>query len=145
MKILVSKCLLGERCRFDGRSKTNQAVLKLIEGHEVIAVCPEVMGGMEVPHTPCERIGDKVIGKDGKDYSDKFIKGAKIAADLCAKNHCDIAILKSKSPSCGYRLIYDGNFNGNLIPGNGLLTDELLKQDIKIYNEDEIKDYFLEK
>lgn len=139
MKILVSKCLLGERCRFDGRSKANQKVLDFLKDHEIIPVCPEVMGGMQIPHTPCERIDDKVMGKDGNDYTDKFQNGAKIALDLCLANDCHYAILKAKSPSCGHDYIYDGNFNGTLIKGHGCLTEKLLKHDIKIYNEDEIE------
>lgn len=144
MKILVSKCLLGERCRFDGKSKSNQKVIDFLKNHEVIGVCPEVMGGMDVPHPPCERINDKIIGKDGIDYSDKFYKGASIAYDLCMQNNCKLAILKAKSPSCGKDLIYDGNFDGTLIKGNGVLSDKLLKENIKIINEDEIDDLDLE-
>lgn len=139
MKILVSKCLLGEPCRYNGKAKKDAAVCAFLKDKEVIAVCPEVMGGMSIPHEPCERLDTKVIGLSGQDYSDKFLKGAKHAYQIATKEEVKLAILKSKSPSCGKDYIYDGHFNHHLREGHGLLTEMLLKAGVKVYREDELE------
>lgn len=133
--ILVSACLLGERCRYDGKSKPCDEVIKLNEKYNLIPVCPEVLGGLETPRTPCEIQNDRVISADGIDRTREYINGAEIALKIAKQNNCKSAILKSKSPSCGKGKIYDGTFSGTLTDGNGITAQLLSDYGIKVYNE----------
>lgn len=133
--ILVSACLLGERCRYDGKSKPCDEVIKLNEKYNLIPVCPEVLGGLETPRTPCEIQNDRVISADGIDRTIEYTTGAQIALEIAKENNCKVAILKSKSPSCGKGKIYDGTFSGTLTDGNGITAQLLSDYGIKVYNE----------
>ncbi len=137
-KIGVSACLLGHNVRYDGTSKKNEELLKLLEGQEVIAICPEVAGGFSVPHDPCEIALDKVISSENNDVTDIFVKGAE--ASLKIIEDCDFVVLKSKSPSCGYGKIYDGSFSGKLVDGNGIFARLCLEHKIKIFTEEDLDD-----
>ena len=138
MIILVSACLLGEKVRYDGSDKQNDFVLSLKKNHTLIPVCPESLGGLEIPRLPSEIVNDKVLRKDGLDLSVNFISGAMKAYETADKLEIDFAILKSKSPSCGYKEIYDGSFSGKLKDGNGIFTEILLKNNIRIFTENDI-------
>ena len=136
--ILVSACLLGEACRYDGKSKPCAAVLALGQHYNLIPVCPEVLGGLPTPRTPSEICGDRVLMRDGTDVTENYQRGANIALQTAQKQNCTVAILKEKSPSCGSGLIHNGNFDGGLIEGNGV-TARLLKQNgIHVLGESEI-------
>ena len=138
MNILVSACLLGEACRYDGKSKGDERVLSLAKEHNLIPVCPERDGGLSIPRDPCERIGDKVLTKEGKDCTNEYQKGAEIALDLCKKHGCKYAVLKLNSPSCGCRGIYDGTFTRTLVENKKGVAAELLSQNgIIVLGEDE--------
>ena len=138
MNILVSACLIGEACRYDGKSKPNADVIDLSKKHNLIPVCPERDGGLLVPRDPCERIGDKVLTKEGKDCTKEYRKGAEIALDLCKKHSCKYAVLKLNSPSCGCRGIYDGSFTRTLVENKKGVAAELLSQNgIIVLGEDE--------
>ena len=132
MKILVSACLMGYNCKYNGKNNYNSKIVKLLEGHEVICVCPEMLGGLTCPRTPCERIKDRVIDKNGNDCTEQFIKGAIKAFDLAKEKHVDLAIVQKRSPSCGSSLIYDGTFKGNLVVGSGVFTEMLRSLNIPI-------------
>lgn len=138
MIILVSACLLGEKVRYDGSDKQNDFVLSLKKNHTLIPICPESLGGLEIPRLPSEIVNDKVLRKDGLDLSANFISGAMKAYETADKSEIDFAILKSKSPSCGYKEIYDGSFSGKLKDGNGIFTEILLKNNIRIFTENDI-------
>ena len=138
MNILVSACLLGEACRYDGKSKGDERVIALSKEHNLIPVCPERDGGLSIPRDPCERIGDKVLTKEGKDCTKEYRKGAEIALDLRKKHSCKYAVLKLNSPSCGCRGIYDGSFTRNLIENKKGVAAELLSENgIVVLGEDE--------
>ena len=138
MNILVSACLLGEPCRSDGKSKPNAEVISLSKKHNLIPVCPERDGGLSIPRDPCERIGDKVLTKEGKDCTKEYQKGAEIALDLCKKHSCKYAVLKLNSPSCGCRGIYDGTFTRTLVQDKKGVAAELLENSgIIVLGEDE--------
>ena len=137
-KILVSACLLGRLCRYDGRQVPCKEVIQLKDRYDFVEVCPEVMGGLPTPRIPSERVNDKVINKAGIDVSVNYKKGAEIALELCKKHGIKIALLKEKSPSCGSRGIYDGSFGGVLIPGEGVTAELLRKNGIKVYGESEV-------
>ena len=105
--ILVSACLLGIGCRYDGKHKADLNVLKLKEKYNLIPVCPEIYGGLTTPRVPSERIGDKVMMKDGRDVTENYTRGANEALELCRIFNIKTAILKERSPSCGKGEIYD--------------------------------------
>ena len=135
MKILVSACLLGEACRYDGKSKPCAAVQALAKEHELIPVCPEVLGELPTPRPPCEIVGDRVIDKSGIDRTEAYKKGAKATLRIAQKHGCTTAILKEKSPSCGRALIHNGKFDGGLVKGNGIAAQLLLENGITVYGE----------
>lgn len=136
--IIVSACLLGESCRYDGKSKPCQAVIALREKYNLIPVCPEVMGGLETPRYPSEIIGESVIGKDGSDNTKEYKKGAEIALSIALQNDAKKAVLKAKSPSCGKGRIYDGTFSGTLKEGDGITAKLFMENGIEVLPEDEI-------
>ena len=137
-KIIVSACLLGVPCRYDGKSKPENDVIALKDRYELIPVCAEVLGGLPTPRVGAEIVGDKVVRSDGVDVTYEYHKGAREVLKIAKENGCKIAILKSKSPSCGKGKIYDGTYTRTLIDGNGVLTDLLLKNNIEVYTETEI-------
>lgn len=137
-KILVSACLLGTPCRYDGKSKPCDAVIALSQYFELIPVCPEVMGGLQTPRVPAERTGDKVITENGKDVTKEYLLGAQNALRTAKENGCRIAVLKEKSPSCGKGRIYDGTHTKTLTEGNGTTAELLLKNGITVIGESEI-------
>ena len=128
MIILVSACLLGENCKYDGGSNRNEWLLKLGEEHTLIPVCPEMLGGLPAPRSPSEIVGGIVMGRDGRSYDSAFRNGARAAFEIAKESGAELAILQSRSPSCGVSEIYDGTFSGAKIPGSGVFAS-LLKQE----------------
>lgn len=139
-KILVSACLAGVNCKYNGKNNLTPILEKLKEKYEFIYICPEHDGGLPIPRDPSERIGNKVISNKGKDVTEEYTKGASIALALALKNDCKIAILKDGSPSCGNTYIYDGTFHHNKIKGKGVTAEVLTQNGIKIYTENEIEE-----
>lgn len=135
MKILVSKCLLGENCRYKGDNCKNDEVLALGNKNELIGVCPEILGGLPTPRCPGERVGDKVLGNNGSDLTAEYRLGAQKTLEIAQSEGVELCILKSRSPSCGCGVIYDGTFSGKLIPGDGVTAELLKKHGFKIKNE----------
>lgn len=136
MKLLVSACLLGESCRYDGKSKPVDLSF-LPEGTELIPICPEKMGGLPTPRPPCELKENKAVRKDGTDCTDAYQKGAHEALRLAEENGVKAALLKEKSPSCGCGKVYDGTFTGTLVEGNGITASLLLSRGIAVFGENE--------
>ena len=143
MKIVVSACLLGEPCRYDGRSKPCEAVIRLGERHELIPVCPEVMGGLLTPRPPAELQADgRVMNREGIDVSAAYRKGAEETLRVAREQGCEMALLKEKSPSCGNGHIYDGSFTGTLIPGQGMTARLLTQHGICVLGETDLQSLF---
>ena len=142
--ILVSACLLGICCRYDGACKPNEDVIKLREKFVLIPICPEVDGGLPTPRTPSERVGDRVLMSDGKDVTDNFRAGAEAALERARTFSCSCAVLKARSPSCGNGSTYDGTFSGTLTPRDGVAAELLKANGITVYTEENI-DALLEK
>ena len=136
--ILVSACLLGVCCRYDGESKPNSDVTSLREKFTLIPICPEVDGGLPTPRTPSERIGDKVLMRDGRDVTENYLSGAKAALERARLFSCPAAILKARSPTCGSGRIYDGSFSGALTDRDGVCAELLKSEGIDVYTEEEI-------
>lgn len=142
---IVSACLAGIKCRYDGNSSDNEFVMNLILEGQAIAVCPELLGGLKTPRPACEVItGDngrrRVVTKDGQDFTKEFAEGAMKTLEVAKKEGITKAILKSKSPSCGCGLIHDGTFTGAMISGNGLTADLLIKSGIAVYTDKQIEE-----
>ncbi len=137
MNILISACLMGRKCRYDGKDK-NEIDLSALKGHNLFPVCPEVDGGLSVPRPPAERVGPYIINNEGNDVTAEYTKGAEAALQTAFENNCNIAILKAKSPSCGKGKIYDGTFSRTLTDGNGVTAELLQKNGITVYTENEI-------
>lgn len=139
MKILVSACLLGENCKYDGGNNLSRKVLDFVRGHEVIPVCPEVMGGLSTPRHPAEICNDKVVNNKGISVDEAFRKGAALALRLAQEKGVTMAILQPRSPSCGSRQIYDGTFTRKLIPGQGIFARLLSQHGIKVVEPEELE------
>lgn len=122
MKVLVSACLMGVGCRYDGRACEE---LRLPEGVEAVPFCPEVYGGLTTPRPPAEIVGGRVLTREGADVTEAFVRGAEEAARLCQRMGIRLAVLKDKSPSCGAGWIHDGKFGGGLVEGWGYTARRL--------------------
>lgn len=144
MKIAVSACLLGENCKYNGGNNKNDDVIKLAERHTLIPICPECFAGLTIPRVPSEIKGGRVYSKDGKDITEEFYDGAEKALYVAEESGCQLAVLKERSPSCGFGKIYDGSFTGTLTDGNGIAAQMLYDHGIVIIGEsriDKIKMY----
>lgn len=136
-KTMVSACLAGFPCRYDGKSQLLPEIVELVRRGEALPLCPEQLAGLPVPRKPVEKVGDKSLAADGEDFTDIFDKAAQETLNLCQAFGCGKEILKSKSPSCGFGIIYDGSFSGRLVSGNGVTADLLQKNGIEIMTDEE--------
>lgn len=145
--ILVSSCLAGLKVRYNGTHCLDEKVAKLIEENKAVTVCPEVLGGLATPREPAEIIGGdgedvldgkaKVMTKSGKDVTEAFLKGAYATLEIAKKVNATLVVLKENSPSCGSTMIYNGEFNGNKIEGNGVTASLLKRNGFKVISEEE--------
>ncbi|SEL77601.1 Uncharacterized conserved protein YbbK, DUF523 family [Butyrivibrio sp. ob235] len=138
MKIMVSACLLGQDCKYNGGNNYCDKVASFLEGHEVIPVCPEVEGGLPVPRIPCEIVDGIVTNKQGESKDKEFRAGAEKCLQKAIAEKVDLVILQSRSPSCGVKQIYDGSFSGRLIEGQGVFAELLNKHGIKTMDSSEL-------
>ncbi|KDE74738.1 hypothetical protein FUSO7_01340 [Fusobacterium necrophorum BFTR-2] len=141
-KILISACLLGIPCRYDGRDNKIESLNLLQQQFDFVPICPEQLGGLSTPRCPCEIQGNKVMSKEGKDCTREFQEGAEKSLKLAKQWNIKTALLKAKSPSCGFGQIYDGSFSKKLITGNGLTAALLEKEGIRIFCETELDKFF---
>ena len=144
MNILVSRCLMGVPCRYDGKEKHNSAVERLREeGHVLVTVCPESDGGLPTPRPPAEVQPDgRVVNREETDVTDEYVRGAELALQTARAAHCTAAILKARSPSCGPSERYDGSFSRTLIPEPGIAAKMLADAGIRVVDEDHIAELF---
>lgn len=133
MKILVSACLLGINCRYDGAEKLNDTVAKLREKHTLIPFCPEIYGGLPTPRDPAEIRDGRVYTCNEKDVTTQYENGARGALKIAKMLNCDAALLQDRSPSCGVGLIHNGLFDGGLVEGNGVTARLLSENGITCY------------
>lgn len=137
-RVLVSACLLGMNCRYDGRGKELPGLKKLCERVDFVPFCPEQMGGLSTPRPPAERQGERVCTKEGKDVTAAYEKGAEMGVELARTLRCGCALLKTKSPACGVGEIYDGTFSGTLVAGEGLAAQKLREAGVVLFREDQL-------
>lgn len=138
MKIMVSACLLGENCKYNGGNNLSEKVLNYLKGHEVIPVCPEVLGGLSTPRLPAEIVKGVVTAKDGRSVDKEFRAGAMKGLELAKEEKIDLVILQSRSPSCGVKQIYDGTFSGNKIEGQGIFAKLLAENAFRIIDVEDL-------
>ena len=138
--LLVSACLLGFACKYSGGNNYSEKVARFIQGHEVVSVCPEVLGGLPVPRESAEIVNGVVKHKDGSSVDAEFRKGAQIALETVLERQVDLVILQSRSPSCGPNTIYDGSFSGKVIPGQGVFAQMLKEKGIKMIDVAELEE-----
>lgn len=139
MNILVSACLLGINCRYDGSGKIHKDIELLMGEHHLVPVCPEQLGGMATPRIPSERVKDRVLNQKKEDVTEYYIRGAEEVLKLAKLYQCKYAVLKEHSPSCGSKMIYDGTFSGKLIKGEGVTTQLLRKNGLTVFDESQIE------
>ena len=133
--LLISACLMGAACRYDGQRKPMEHLESLMERYHLIPVCPEQLGGLATPRTPAERVGDRVLTADGTDVTAAYTAGAEEVLRLAKLYGCAKALLKERSPSCGHGEIYDGTFSRRMIPGSGVAAQLLAENGIAVYGE----------
>ena len=135
---VVSMCLAGMPCQYDGKDNLVPEVRALLDRNEAIAVCPEVLGGLPTPRVPSEIQPDgRVLNRRGDDVTAQFVGGAEQAMTICREHGCAGAILKARSPSCGKGCVYDGSFTGTLVPGNGIFAQMLLEAGVPVMTEED--------
>lgn len=137
-KLLISACLIGTNCKYNGKNNYLKLVEELKKKYELIPVCPEILGGLDIPRNPSEIKNNKVISNKGIDVTKEFNLGAKSALDIAKNNNVNIVLLKDGSPSCGSSYIYDGTFSKTKIKGNGVTAALLKENGIKVFSENEI-------
>ena len=139
MRIAVSACLFGDNCKYNGGNNYSEKVAEFVKEHEVIKVCPEVMGGLPTPREPSEIVDGAVKHKDGTSVDAEFRKGAELALNKVISAGAELVILQSRSPSCGVNSVYDGTFSGTLIQGQGVFAKLLTENNIKVLDVSEIE------
>ncbi len=139
-RLLVSACLLGVCCRYDGKSQPQPGIEELAQRYQLVPVCPEQLGGLTTPRAPSERVGERVLSNQGADVTLHFQNGAQEALRIGKLLGCDGALLKQRSPSCGSRSVCDGSFTGKVIPGQGVFAQLLCQHGLPVYAEEDIPD-----
>lgn len=125
MKVLVSACIMGVNCKYNGKNNENVTAINFLKDKEVISICPEVLAGMKIPRSCAEIVDGRVVDENGNDVSLEYDKAVAVALSKIQNEEIDLVILQSRSPTCGVNQIYDGSFTGKLIPGMGLFAKAL--------------------
>lgn len=145
MKVIVSACLAGDNCKYNGGNNLNQKMMDFLHSHEIIKVCPEVLGGLPTPRPSAEIVDSQVMNIEGKNITKEFTLGAQKAFEIVQTKNPDLIILQSRSPSCGIKQIYDGSFSGKKIPGHGLFADLCIEAGYKVLDIEDIDVYLTAK
>ena len=138
MKVLVSACIMGSNCKYNGKNNVNIRAINFLKDKDVISICPEVLAGMKIPRSCAEIVNGRVVDETGNDVSLEYDKAVSIALSKIKNENIDLVILQSRSPTCGVNQIYDGSFTGKLIGGMGLFAKELKQRGYKVIDVEEI-------
>lgn len=138
MIVLVSACILGVNCKYNGKNNKNITAINFLKDKKVISICPEVLAGMKIPRSCAEIVNGRVVDENGNDVSSEYDKAVQIALSKIQNENIDLVILQSRSPTCGVNQIYDGSFTGKLISGMGLFAKELKQRGYKVIDVEEI-------
>ena len=136
VKIMVSACLLGRKCKYNGGDNASDRLIDVLRGHEIVPVCPEVAGGLPVPRRPCEIVDGTVMNDAGENVDAEFRHGAEICLSLAMEEKIDLAVLQPRSPSCGVGRIYDGTFSRRLTDGSGVFAALLAEHGFRTVTPD---------
>lgn len=138
MKILISACLLGRNCKYNGGNNFRQRVTDFAAGHEVVEYCPEVLAGLGVPRTPMEIVNGILANRDGVVVDQAVREAVARAMEEIEKLGIDCAVLQSRSPTCGVKQVYDGSFSGTLIDGQGVFARALMDAGIQVIDAEDV-------
>ena len=138
MKVLVSACLLGRNCKYNGGNNYNEKIAAFVKDKEVIQICPEVMAGLGIPRTPIEIVNGVLTDRDGKSVDAQLRGAVERAMEQIRQENIDCAILQSRSPTCGVNQIYDGTFSGRRITGSGVLAQALKDAGYRVIDAEDI-------
>ena len=138
MKILVSACLLGENCKYNGGNNYNGAVAEFVRGKEILSICPELMAGMGCPRTPIEIVDGVLMDRDGKNVDTAMRAAVETAMKQLSSEEIQCAVLQSRSPTCGVNQVYDGSFSGKLIPGAGIFAQALKEAGYRVIDAEDV-------
>ena len=141
MKILVSACLLGENCKYNGGNNYNAAVAEFVKSKEILPICPEMMAGMGCPRTPIEIVDGVLMDRNGNNVDESMREAVAQAMELIRKENIQCAVLQSRSPTCGVNQIYDGSFSGKLIKGSGVLAQALKAAGYQVIDAEDVGKY----
>ena len=141
MKIMVSACLAGENCKYNGGNNRNEKVLQLMSEHEVITVCPEQMGRLPTPRVPSEVKDGLVTARDGRNVDREFRTGAAKCLEIALREQPDLIVMQSRSPSCGVKQRYDGSFTGKLVDAPGVTAQLLMENGFRRVDVEDLSDY----
>ena len=138
MKILVSACLLGENCKYNGGNNYSSAVAEFVRGKAVLPICPELMAGMGCPRTPIEIVDGGLMERDGKNVDTAMREAVETAMKQLSSEEIQCAVLQSRSPTCGVNQVYDGSFSGKLIPGTGIFAQALKEAGYRVIDTEDV-------
>ena len=138
MKILVSACLLGENCKYNGGNNRNAAVLEFVKGHEAVPVCPEMLAGLGCPRTPVEIVNGVVTDRNGNVVDGPLREAVARVLEQIQEARIDCAVLQSRSPTCGVNQIYDGSFSGKRIAGSGIFAQALKDAGYRVIDAEDL-------
>ena len=139
MKVLVSACLLGRNCKYNGGNNYREKVEEFLRGKEVIEVCPEMLAGLGVPRTPIEIRDGEVVSRDGNSVDTAIRAAVAQVLQGIRDEQIECCILKSRSPTCGVHQIYDGTFTGTLIDGAGVLAQALKEAGYRVLDDEDLQ------
>ncbi len=139
MRVLVSACLLGENCKYNGGNNYNAAVVDFVTNQDVLPICPEMMAGMGCPRTPIEIVDGVLMDRDGNNVDAAMGEAVARVMEMLRKEDILCAVLQSRSPTCGVNAVYDGSFSGKLIPGSGVLAQALKEAGYRVIDAEDIK------
>lgn len=141
MKILVSACLLGRNCKYNGGNNFDPGVAEFVRDKEVVEVCPEVTAGLGIPRTPIEIVGGVLKNRDGRDVDSALREAVRQLLEQIGGEDIDCAVLKSRSPTCGVKQVYDGSFSGKLVHGSGVFAKALMDAGYRVIDAEDIEKY----
>lgn len=137
--VLVSACLLGENCKFNGKNNYSKEAVSFLLDKEVIPICPEILSGMPTPRDPAEIVDGRVVEITGRDVHEQYSNGVNVAIDIISDQEIDLALLQSRSPTCGVNQVYDGSFEGKKIQGSGIFAQRLKDLGYAVKDVEDIK------
>ena len=138
MKVVVSACLLGKNCKYNGGNNYSSAVAEFVRGKEILPICPELMAGMGCPRTPIEIVDGVLTDRDGKNVDAAMRAAVEMAMKQISSEGIQCAVLQSRSPTCGVNLVYDGSFSGKLIPGSGIFAQALKEAGYRVIDAEDV-------